>query len=64
MNNKNQKSQKKQEQKPGAQSTTPVKPVELSDEELGQVVGGIAWGGPTKPTPNPIDINPDPTAVE
>jgi len=53
MTKKNEKVQKQPEKKPTLQFTTPVKPVVLTDEELGQVVGGIAWGGPTK--------NPDPT---
>lgn len=30
-----------QEQRPTRQPTTPAKPVEWSDEELGQVVGGV-----------------------
>ena len=38
---KQQKNQKQQEKKPTPQSTTPVKPVDLSDEELQQVTGGF-----------------------
>ena len=41
MANKQQKYQKQQEQQTTPQPTTPAKPVELSDEELGQVVGGV-----------------------
>jgi len=46
---KQQKANKsKQKTRPGlsSQPTTPAKPVELSDKELGQVVGGsIQWSG-------------------
>lgn len=59
MANKNQKNEKQPEQKPSDQPTTPVKPVDLSDEELGQVVGGND-GGITAGH----GIQPDPTAVE
>jgi len=50
------------DKRPIEQLTISAKPVELTDEELGQVVGGIAWGGPTKP--GPMYITPNPTAVE
>jgi len=67
MKNENQKSQNQPEQQPSEQPTAPVKPVELTDEELGQVVGGIGsstgGGGAGKISPNPI-FNPDPTMVE
>ena len=41
MANQNQKHQKQPEQKTSEQQTTPAQPVELTDEELGQVVGGV-----------------------
>ena len=41
MANTNQKNEKQSEQQPSDQPTTPAKPVELSDEQLGQVVGGV-----------------------
>ena len=44
MANKHQKNQKQRENKPLEQPTTPAKPVELSEEELGQVVGGHSSG--------------------
>lgn len=47
MSNKNKKSQKQQEKQP----TPPVKPVALSEEELGLVVGG-AGCMPIPPTSN------------
>ena len=40
MSNVNQKHENKQEQKTIGQPTAPATPLELSDEELGQVVGG------------------------
>lgn len=60
MSNKHQKHETKREQKPSKQSSAPVKPVELTDEELGQVVGGWSVGGGGADH----SIQPDPTAVE
>jgi len=48
MANTNQKNEKQPEQQPSEQPTAPVKPVELNDEELEQVVGGV----------QPIDYRP------
>ena len=44
MAKKNQKHQKQPEQQPTPQPLTSTKPLELSDEELEQVVGGCASG--------------------
>ena len=67
MAKKNQKHQQQPEQHPTQQPIAPATPLELSDEELEQVVGGTSsWnggGGAGKISPNPI-YNPDPTAVE
>jgi mersacidin/lichenicidin family type 2 lantibiotic len=52
MSNENQKNEKKQEKK---QSTTPAAQVELSDEELEQVVGGMRKAG-GDPQPSIIAI--------
>ena len=41
MANKNQKNEKQPEQQPSEQPTTPVAQVDLTDEQLGQVVGGV-----------------------
>ena len=58
------KNKQAQDQQPTEQPITPVKPVELSEEQLGQIVGGSFQWGTGKPTPDPIFLNPDPTAVE
>jgi mersacidin/lichenicidin family type 2 lantibiotic len=42
MTNKNKKNQKQPEQQPTAQPIAPATPLELSDEELEQVVGGVS----------------------
>jgi hypothetical protein len=47
-NKKNQKHEKRPEQQPTPQPTAPATPLELSDVELGQVVGG-AHGDRTPP---------------
>jgi hypothetical protein len=56
MANKHQKIQKQQEKQPTPQPTAPAAQPELSEEELGQVVGGgvIMPYSPSAPTPNPI----------
>jgi len=60
MANKNQKHENKQENvQPTPQPTTPEKPVELTDEELSQVVGGHHGGEGSR-----TSIQPNPTAVE
>jgi hypothetical protein len=41
------KKHQKRENQPEQQPTAPVQPVELSDEELGQVVGGFEPNSPT-----------------
>jgi len=49
MAKKNEKVQKQQEQQLTPQVSTPTKPVELTDEDLAQVVGGV----------QPIDYKPN-----
>ena len=44
MTKKNQKHKHQPEQQPTPQPTAPATPLELSDEELEQVVGGCATG--------------------
>ena len=51
MTKKNQKHQHQPEQQPTPQPTAPATPLELSDEELGQVVGGYQTGGSATPAP-------------
>jgi hypothetical protein len=41
MAKKNERVQNQQKQQPTPQPTTPAKPVELTDEALEQVVGGV-----------------------
>ena len=50
MPNKNQKHQKQPEQQPTPQPTAPATPLELTDEELGQVVGGALNAYDPKPS--------------
>ena len=50
---------KKDENKQDKQPTPPAQPMELTDEELGQVVGGSG----DRPSET-ITIQPDPTVVE
>jgi hypothetical protein len=67
MTKKNQKHEHKQEnQQPTQQPATPTKPVELTDEQLEQVVGAgiIIYGNPS---PDQVSLNYKnftPTAVE
>jgi len=63
MANKNQKHEKQPEQQPSEQLTTPVAQVELTDEQLEQVVGGCRKAGGDRPSES-LTIQPNPTAVE
>ena len=62
MANKNQKNQNQPEQQSTPQPTAPATPVELSDAELEQVVGGAgSWSGSSG---GDHSMRPDPTAVQ
>jgi mersacidin/lichenicidin family type 2 lantibiotic len=52
MANKNQKHENQPEQQPTPQPTAPATPLELSEEELGQVTGGF------NPQPDPPGVVP------
>lgn len=51
MSNKQQKRQKQPEQPSTVQPVAPATPLDLTDEELGQIVGGCATGEHTPTAP-------------